>query len=85
MFGELYQLTSDEPEDHVAYIAQRVDHLMRDVAAHALGVDPKRIAVLVALRLASQLSQLESHIEKAKKEELKLAELIDRELHSMFL
>lgn len=85
IFGETYVLTSDESETQVAAAAGQVDVLMREIASYAQGVDARRIAVLVALRLASQLQNLESHLEHKRQEASKLADLIDRELSSACL
>ena len=73
-------LASDESENRVTAAAAQVDSLMREVASYAQGVDAKRIAVLVAMRLASQLQALESRLEHKHQETSKLVDLIEREL-----
>ncbi len=80
IFGESYSLVSDDAESQVAGAAQRVDSLMRDIAQQAQVADPKKIAVLTALKLADQVQRLQEQLGQKNKEQERLLDLIDREL-----
>lgn len=69
--GESYFLVSDEPEEHIKYVADSVDEQMRSIAQSGYSDDPQRLAVLVALQSTSkmmasvdQVSQYQKHTEK---------------------
>ncbi len=85
IFGEGYSLISDESEEHIASVARRVDTLMREIAQQSSITDPKRIAVLVALRLASDLKNQESLLEHKYQEYVQLLDRINQELTSVCL
>ncbi len=55
IFGEQYAFMSDESEQHVAFVAHMVDSSMNDVAQKMMRVPAQKIAVFVALQLASKL------------------------------
>ena len=80
VFGELYTLMSDDSQEHVNAVALFVDRLMRESAQQAQLVDSKRIAVLVALQLASRLHHLEASLEHKNQKHSKLVSLIEQEL-----
>jgi|SRR5277367_5676988 len=83
IFDKEYTIVSDESEERVKQTASLVDSLMREIVEHAKKLPEERIAVLAALRLASQLLTMESkqEEEKLKKESLDL--LLDRELAAL--
>jgi cell division protein ZapA (FtsZ GTPase activity inhibitor) len=85
IFGDSYVLVSDEAEEHFNLSVQKVDALMRQVAAKSEVYDPKRIAVLVAVQLASQLKNSEERLVFYGSKEEELSELIDRELTSAMM
>jgi cell division protein ZapA len=58
VYDQVYHL-SGQDEDHIRALAARVDAKMRAVAAHGHTADSLRVAVLAALNLADELSQLE--------------------------
>lgn len=80
IFGDQYNLVSDESEDVVSRSASLVDLHMREIAQKLPSLDEKKVAVLSALRLASQLvsSQLEYESNKNKQEAL--IQLIDQQI-----
>lgn len=53
--GESYFLVSDEPEEHIKYVADCVDSQMRQIAQAGHSDDPQRLAVLVALQNTSKM------------------------------
>jgi cell division protein ZapA (FtsZ GTPase activity inhibitor) len=85
VFGESYTLVSDEPEEHIIVAAQSVDDLMRSIAEKSGISDTKRIAVLAALQLASNIKGLEAVIEHRTQKERQLISSLDRELSSSLL
>lgn len=80
IFGESYYLISDEPEKHVMNAAQLVDSCMKEIAHKSKDTEIKRIAVLVALQLASQALIAKSAIENNQKHCDKLLDLVNQEL-----
>ncbi len=59
IFGEVYNVRGSDENGHLQILADLVDRKMREVAEHVKG-DTARIAILVALNLADELSQLQS-------------------------
>jgi cell division protein ZapA len=57
IFGEVYNVRGSDENGHLQILADLVDRKMREVAGHVKG-DTARIAILVALNLADELSQL---------------------------
>jgi cell division protein ZapA len=56
IFGEVYNVRGSDENGHLQSLADLVDRRMREVAEHVKG-DTARIAILVALNLADELSQ----------------------------
>jgi cell division protein ZapA len=80
VFGTLYMLKSDEPLSRIQLSAARVDTAMRELAEQYRGLDPKKIAVLVALTLASNYSVLDENQNDLDGAVKRLIHLIDTEL-----
>ena len=57
IYDQTYHLSGQNPE-HIRELAARVDAKMRAVAAQGRTVDSLRVAVLAALNLADELSQM---------------------------
>ncbi len=84
ILNEMYSFVCDDSEEHLTHVASLVDSLMKEIAKSASLVDEKRIAVLAALRLGSQLVHLESELTKKHQDEnQRLIDLIDRQLSSL--
>lgn len=67
LYGESYSVISDESEAKVLEIAKQVDELMRLVARRTGLSDVKKIAVLTALKLATNQYKLEEETAGYKK------------------
>lgn len=80
IFDKEYTIVSDESEERVKQTAYLVDSLMREIVEHAKKLPEERIAVLAALRLASQLLAIESKEKQASAKTESLNALLDREL-----
>ena len=80
IFGDSYFLVSDELEEHLVAAAQLVDNLMRQIAEKSQTTETKRIAVLVALQLASQTFESKEVIGYCQEKSNKLLELINTAL-----
>lgn len=81
--GESYTLVSDEGRESVQQSIQRVEALMRSIAATTKETDPRRLAVLAALACAHELSLLEKNAQGQGEQEKHLsglAALIDSAL-----
>ena len=62
IFGEVYRVRGSDHE-HLQGLAGLVDRRMRDVARQANTADTARIAILVALNLADELSRVQKQQE----------------------
>lgn len=80
IFEELYVLTSDESECSVLKAAEIVDTYMKEIGNHSTITDPKKIAVLSALRLAEKLLIFEYQHNKEREQTLALKNYIDQEI-----
>jgi len=80
VFGEHYQLVSDETHEHLAQVSARVDTLMRDIARKMDSAEVKKVAVLAALQLASALVYFEREKDKRARESQELRARIDEAL-----
>jgi cell division protein ZapA (FtsZ GTPase activity inhibitor) len=83
IFDKEYTIVSDESEERVKQTAYLVDSLMREIVEHAKKLPEERIAVLAALRLASQLLTIESKEKQATVQTNSLIALLDRELAAL--
>lgn len=55
ILGDDYTIISDESENHIMASAKQVDDLMTDIFNKVSSADVKKLAVLAALRIASDL------------------------------
>ena len=83
IYDDEYALLSDEPKEFVTRAATQVDEAMREIAEKTGLKDSKKIAVLAALRMASQLTKVESERAVAQEEKEKLIDQIDQELFDL--
>lgn len=79
IFGDQYSVVSDESQSQVNQAADMVDKLMQEISAKLSQVDEKRIAVLVALQMASKVLALEHQMETTTEFHKELAERIENE------
>lgn len=76
ILNDQYTIESDDSDELVIEAAQRVDMLMRELAEENRPIDQKKIALVVALRLASQLIHLEGELKSIGHIEQKLAAVV---------
>ena len=86
IFGEVYNVRGSDENGHLQNLADLVDRKMREVAEHVKG-DTARIAILVALNLADELSQLQ-YLQKGQEGERveireKMAALTEELTHAL--
>jgi cell division protein ZapA len=82
IFGVDYTLKSDTSEEYIKGIAQLVDQKMRKLSDSTSVKTPVKIAVLTALNLADELSQLkEKYQNEIEHFEVKSKELSERIEH----
>jgi cell division protein ZapA len=81
--GDELHLVSDESQAHVLKAAERVDAIMQELSAHASRIDKRRVAILAALQLASELLHAQEDLAHRQKKEDALAALIDRTVASL--
>jgi len=79
IFNDQYALISDEKEEHLIRASSLVDEIMNEIARKANLGDPKKVAVLTALRLSSKLLALESSLDEIEERKEKLVKLIEKE------
>jgi cell division protein ZapA (FtsZ GTPase activity inhibitor) len=77
--GMTYMLATDEPEKLVQ-AASVVDALMKELMHASHQTDQKILALLVAVRLAGKVAELEQYNMRQEKQHRVLATLIDREI-----
>lgn len=80
IFGESYYLVSDESQEHITSAARLVDSCMREIAEKSQITESKRIAVLVALQLASKALTNKDILDRQQEQSEKLLQLLDEEL-----
>jgi cell division protein ZapA (FtsZ GTPase activity inhibitor) len=80
IFGESYFLVSDESEEHIDAAARLVDSYMREIAEKSQIAESKRIAILVALQLASKALTNKDIVELQQQKSDRLLEFINQEL-----
>lgn len=79
IFGDHYSIVSDESQALITKAAAHVDALMKEISTKAAHVDEKRIAVLVALQLASKVLMLETSKEYTEGCHKKLIDRLEQE------
>lgn len=84
IFGERYSLVSDESENFLIQSAQVLDGLMQSISQDYRIVDPKKIAVLAALRIVHKSIIMEGELYRDNKKMAMLINLIDQDVLSLF-
>lgn len=64
IYDQVYHLQGETDAAHAQELAQQVDERMRAVAEVTGAVDSLRIAVLAAIHLADEVSQLRARLEE---------------------
>jgi cell division protein ZapA (FtsZ GTPase activity inhibitor) len=85
IFEEHYVLASDEPEALVLKAAEMVDVAMKEISHHFAITDVKKIAVLSALRIASNVLHHEREYGNKEQRMVALKDYIDQELSMLNL
>lgn len=80
IFGETYSLLSDETDHHISTVSQLVDSLMNEISLKIPQASTEKIAVLVALQLASQLTHSNELLQKYQQHNALLIDHITQEL-----
>jgi cell division protein ZapA (FtsZ GTPase activity inhibitor) len=77
IFNDQYIIQSDEPDELVHSATQKVDALIHEITDKNKNIDPKKVAVLAALRLASQLVHMEYLCDDIRRKEQELIVIVD--------
>ncbi|MFN7941664.1 MAG: cell division protein ZapA [Thermoanaerobaculia bacterium] len=78
IFGATYAIRGGHDPAHLTALAAEVDRRMRDLAAHGSTADAGKLAILVALNLADELSRNREQSDGERGEiETKVAELTE--------
>ncbi len=85
ILGELYTLVSDQSEGHMQSATHKVDEIIQDIFQKAPHLEPKKVAVLTALKIASMLVECEHDLVHIKDKGQALLDHLDRELPASFL
>lgn len=79
IFGVTYHIRGGHDGGNLADLAAQVDRRMRELAGHAVTADPGKLAILVALNLADELSRREQEAAEERSEiETRVTELTVR-------
>ncbi len=78
-----YQLVSDEAETHVLKAAERVNEIMKKLASGAEAVNKRKVAVMAAIQLASELLHMQEDRAKREQQEKDLASLVEQSIASL--
>ncbi len=78
-----YQLVSDEAETHVLRAAEIVDELMKKMSAGAEVGNKRKVAVMAAIQLASELLHMQEDRVKREWQEKELILLVERSIASV--
>lgn len=79
IFGESYTVVSDESQKEVTDTAAFVDALMKETAGKST-VDPKKVAIFVAFKMAKKMLDLEAEKVKWVEVEKSLVKLIEEQI-----
>ncbi len=60
IFGQRYLLKGNTDESYAKDLASYVDQKMNETAEHSKGIQPSKLAVLVAMNIAHELFQLKN-------------------------
>lgn len=83
VFEESFTIVSDDSEELVMDTVSYVNCLMKEISQKSAILDPKKIAILAALKIAGKMLKLESELDKTKKDEDHLLNLIEKEFSSL--
>jgi len=78
IFGDTYAIVSDEKDLLILEAVKIVDTTMREIADGSQSLDPKKIAVLTALKIATRALSVEA----VREQEIKLSSRIMNVLDS---
>lgn len=76
IFGSTYHVRGGDGSGDLQELARVVDGRMRELAAHAGSTDPARLAILVALNLADELSRARERQERQEGERVEIREKV---------
>jgi cell division protein ZapA (FtsZ GTPase activity inhibitor) len=79
IFGDTYAIISDEKETLILEAVKIVDGVMREIADSSQAVDPKKIAVLTALKIATRALHLEAIMEQEKRLSSRIMNVLDKQ------
>jgi len=80
IFGSTYHVRGGDGSGDLQVLAREVDGRMRELSEHASTADPARLAILVALNLADELSRARKQQEGERVEIREKIEELAREL-----
>lgn len=79
IFGESYVLISDQPDEHLSLVESLVDNKIKSIAKKSQSDDPKKLAVLAALQIASELLYSKQSLINYGEKSQKLLDMISSE------
>ncbi len=83
IFGDSYAIVSDEKEALILESVKIVDSIMREIADTSQVVDPKKIAVLAALKIATRALHIEAIMEQEKRLSSRIMNVLEIEEASL--
>lgn len=85
ILGDSYTVVSDQNKEHVQLIACKVDEIIKEISQKSPHLEPRKAAVLAALRIASMLLNVEHDLKNVKSKSQALLNKLDEELASFFV
>lgn len=80
IFNEHYSFSSDESERYITQAAERIDAYMKNIASQTGLTDIKKIAILAAMRLSSDLIKAEETNKAVQDKELNIIARLEKVL-----
>ena len=83
IYGETYDLVSDEEENYVLEVVDMVNMMMEEISQQSSIKDPKKIAVLASLQLAGKIVSFKKEAIKSTDKIHNLIDTIKRDAPSL--
>jgi cell division protein ZapA (FtsZ GTPase activity inhibitor) len=83
IFGELYTIVSDEPEEFVSRAVEHVNNITHAIAQKAGSQDQKKVALLSALHIALELQKNNVRLGLLEEREKRILASVDQSLSQL--
>lgn len=80
IFDDKYTIVSDEPDELLSQAVEYANHLMMSISMQSGIADKKKVAVLSALQMATQIKEFERQLKILKDKEEELVASVNQRL-----